>query len=437
MIDIEGEHTTARVFLEEGQLEETAHEQIQTLVEHPGFRNPIRVMSDAHWGKGSVIGFTMALGERVVPNTIGVDIGCGLHAVNVGPELPVSGKELDEAIRARVPMGSSVRSNTDYDMKQDFPWHEATETVERFEASYGQDLDPDFKYEFDGYDMEYFTDLCRRAGVSEKRAIDSIGTLGGGNHFIEFGRSDASDDIWVVVHSGSRGLGYNTATYWQERATEYMDERGIDVESEIERIREEYEGEEIGRRIDELNEQLTDRNRNETLDYLEGEEAHGYFIDMIFAQQYASENRREMARQIRSVLGVESRDAIESVHNFIDFDDLVIRKGATRAYEGERIIIPFNMRDGTLICEGKSNPEWNHSAPHGAGRVMSRRQAFRELDLDDFKTQMSEVFSTSVNSDTLDEAPLAYKDAALIEQAIEPTAQIVDRLDVIHNIKAS
>lgn len=430
MIDIEGEHTTARVFLEADQLGEAAHEQLQTLVDHPAFRNSVRVMSDAHWGKGSVIGFTMALGDRVVPNTIGVDIGCGLFAVNVGSDISLSGTELDEAIRSRVPMGSSVRSNSEYSITE-FPWDRATETVERFEQRYGREI------EFDGYDTEYFTDLCRRVGVSEKRAINSIGTLGGGNHFIEFGRSEWTDDLWLVVHSGSRGLGYNTANYWQERATEHMDTRGVDVEAEIERIREEYDGEEIGRRIDELNKRLTDRDRNETLDYLEGEEAHGYFIDMIFAQQYASENRREMAREICSLLGTEPNDEIESVHNYIDFRDLVIRKGATRAYEDERIIIPFNMRDGTLICEGKSNPEWNFSAPHGAGRVMSRRKAFRELDLDTFREQMSDIFSTSVNGETLDEAPQAYKNAALIEQAIEPTARIVDRLEVVHNIKAS
>jgi tRNA-splicing ligase RtcB len=430
--DIEGEHTTARVFLEEEQLEQTAHEQVQTLVNHAAFRNPVRVMSDAHWGKGSVIGFTMPLGDRVVPNTIGVDIGCGLHAVNLGPELPVSGTELDDEIRSRVPMGSNVRSNTAYDMEQEFPWHRANETVEHFEESYGHDLN------FDGYDMEYFTDLCRRVGVSEDRAINSIGTLGGGNHFIEFGRSVATDDFWAVVHSGSRGLGYNTANYWQDRATECMDQReGPDIEAEIERIREEYEGKEIERRVEELHENRADRDRNETLDYLEGEEAHGYFIDMIFAQRYASENRREMARQIVDVLGVESQDEVESVHNFIDFRDLMIRKGATRAYEDERIIIPFNMRDGTLICEGKSNSEWNFSAPHGAGRVMSRRQAFRDLDLDAFREQMSDIFSTSVDEDTLDEAPPAYKDSALIEQAIEPTASIIDRLEVVHNLKAS
>lgn len=430
MFDIEGEQTTARVFLEEGQLGQAAHEQLQTLVDHDAFTNPVRVMSDAHWGKGSVIGFTMELGERVVPNTVGVDIGCGLYAVNVGPELPVSGEELDRAVRTRVPMGSAVRSNTAYDMAR-FPWQEANTVLERFEENYGRDLG------FDGYDATYFTDLCRRVGVGENRAVDSIGTLGGGNHFIEFGRSERTGDVWVVIHSGSRGLGYEVATHWQERATDCMDTRGIDVEAEFQRIREEYEGEEIGRRIDAFKKRLTDRDRNETLDYLEGAEANGYFIDMIFAQQYASENRREMARQIRSILDAPRNDAIESVHNYIDFRDLVIRKGATRAYEDERFLVPFNMRDGTLICEGKSNPAWNVSAPHGAGRVMSRRKAVRELDLDAFRETMTGVFSTVVDSDTLDEAPQAYKDAGLIERSIEPTARITDRLDAIHNIKAS
>lgn len=430
MFDIEGEQTTARVFLEEGQLGQAAREQLQTLVDHAAFRNPVCVMSDAHWGKGSVIGFTMELGERVVPNTIGVDIGCGLYAVNVGPELGVSGEALDQAVRARVPMGSTVRSNTAYDMER-FPWQEANTVLERFEESYGRDLG------FEGYDRSYFTDLCHRVGIDDGRAIASIGTLGGGNHFIEFARSEQTGDVWVVIHSGSRGLGYEIATDWQERATECMDSRGVDVENELQRIREEYEGEEIGHRIEAFHEQLTDRDRNETLDYLEGAEANGYFIDMIFAQQYASENRREMARQIRSILDAPREDAIESVHNYIDFRDLVIRKGAIRANEDERFLVPFNMRDGSLICEGKSNPNWNCSAPHGAGRVMSRREANHELELDAFHEAMAGVFSTSVDSDTLDEAPQAYKDAGLIERSIEPTARIIDRLDVLHNIKAA
>ncbi|RRJ27681.1 RtcB family protein [Halocatena pleomorpha] len=430
MFDIEGEQTTARVFLSEDQLGQAAHEQLRTLVDHAAFRNPVCVMSDAHWGKGSVIGFTMELGERVVPNTIGVDIGCGLYASNVGPELSVSGEELDRAVRSRIPMGSAVRSDTAYDMTA-FPWQKANAVLERFEESYGRDLG------FDGYDRSYFISLCRRVGMDEGRAADSIGTLGGGNHFIEFARSERTGDVWVVVHSGSRKLGYEIATYWQERATEHMDTRGIDVEAKIQRIREEYEGEEIGRRIDAFQDRLTDRDRNETLDYLEGAEADGYFIDMIFAQQYAAENRREMVRQISSILDTTIDDEIESVHNYIDFRDLVIRKGATRAYEDERFLVPFNMRDGTLICEGKSNPDWNWSAPHGAGRVMSRRQATREVDLDAFRETMADVFSTSVNSDTLDEAPQAYKDATLIERAIEPTARITDRLDAFHNIKAS
>lgn len=430
MFDIEGEQTSARVFLEEGLLGQAAHEQLRTLVDHDAFRNPVSVMSDAHWGKGSVIGFTMELGERVVPNTIGVDIGCGLYAVNVGPELAVSGEELDRAVRSRVPMGSSVRSKRAYDMAE-FPWQGANAVLERFEESYGRDLG------FDGYDQSYFTDLCHRVGMDDGRAIDSIGTLGGGNHFIEFARSTQTGDVWIIIHSGSRGLGYEIATHWQEQATECMDTRGVDVEAELQRIREAYEGEEIGRRIEAFHDQLADHDRNETLDYLDGEEANGYFVDMIFAQQYAAENRREMARQIRSILDASLEDEIESVHNYIDFRDLVIRKGATRAYEDERFLVPFNMRDGTLICEGKSNPDWNWSGPHGAGRVMSRREAAQEVNLDTFRETMAGVFSTSVNSDTLDEAPQAYKDARLIERSIEPTARITDRLDVLHNIKAS
>ncbi len=430
MVRISGAHTNAEVFLDAEELGDGAHEQLQTLVDHPAFRQPVRVMPDAHWGKGSVIGFTMPLGERVVPNTIGVDIGCGLYAIDLGGDIDIDHDRLDQQLRAKIPMGSSVRSESDYSLDS-FPFEETTSILREFEEAYGRSL-------VDGaYDESYFSSLCRRVGVGERRAINSIGTLGGGNHFIEFGRSHRTDHVWAVVHSGSRGLGYNVAQHWQSRATELMDRREIDVEAEIERIRAEYDGKEIERQIDALHERIADRDRNVTLDYLEGEEADGYFRDMIFAQQYAAENRREMARQIEAIIGREAVDSIESVHNYIDFRDIIIRKGAVRSYENERLLLPYNMRDGICICVGKSNADYNYSAPHGAGRVMSRRKAFRELDMDTFTSQMDDIYSTSVSDDTLDEAPGAYKDTALIENAIEPTAEIVDRLSVIHNLKAT
>lgn len=453
---IEGEETTATVMTTE--YDENCGEQIQEMVDHPAFQNDVAIMPDTHYGAGAVIGFTMPIGNRVVPNTVGVDIGCGMFSLNLGkPRVFTAGRAgeaevVDKQIRDAVPMGRSVfdYEEQDYHIIDDFPWEECQQTLEEFAENQGIDIS-----EFQGYGKQYFLDTCRKVGYDTSRAINSLGTLGGGNHFIEITRSTRTGDHWVTIHSGSRGIGLKIAQYWQQKATEFTTARKNleDVPEETRKylksnwkpdadmIRSDFEGEKIQRKFDEVSRAIEEYgpnsdNRNTDLDWLEGEEATGYFIDMIFAQRYASESRKQMAQAVADVLDVEPKDSIESVHNFVDFRDGVIRKGATRAHEGERVIVPFNMRDGTIICEGKGNSEWNNSAPHGAGRRMSRTQAFNELSVEEFKETMGGIFSTSVTEDTLDEAPQAYKDMEVIESVIEETASIVDRWIPVHNIKA-
>jgi len=462
---IKGESTTATVMTD--QYDENCGQQIQELADHEAFNNPIVVMPDCHYGSGAVIGFTMPIGERVVPNCVGVDIGCGMTARNLGqPDRLVNESEeeytrIDSEIRDVIPFGRDVYDyqEQDYHIVNDFPWDECADTLEQFMENHdtfevGQPATViDW---FDGYGKEYFMNLCKRVGYDQSRTINSLGTLGGGNHFIEISRSETNDDYWVVIHSGSRGIGLNIAQYWQNRATEYTTTRMsiTDVpdkyrpylqdnwKPDAEMIRSDFDGAEIQQMFDAISGVIQEygpnaNNRDTDLDWLEGDEAVGYCIDMIFAQKYASDSRREMVDTVSKLVGSNTeREIIESTHNYIDFNDGIIRKGATKATKGERLIIPFNMRDGTIVCEGKGNSDWNMSAPHGAGRRMSRSRAFSELDINEFQNTMSDVFSTSVTEETLDEAPAAYKDTAVIESVIEETATIIDRWTPVMNLKA-
>jgi tRNA-splicing ligase RtcB len=444
---IGGDSTNAEVMLPESELEEGVIDQIQTMIDHEAFQNDVAIMPDTHVGSGAVIGFTMPLGDRVVPNTIGVDIGCGMYAANFG-KVEYDEETLrkwDREIRDKVPMGFSVYDDQDYYLGNDFPWQEANEKLTAFSKKH------DF-INHSGYNLDYFKDLCNRVGCYPSRAINSVGTLGGGNHFIELGESEKTG-LWCIIHSGSRGLGLKVAQHHQERAVElrsaekfsndvlpdgYEDYATDELKPKAEKIRDDFEGQEIGQVFDVISQarQEATEQFNDDLAYLEDKEAHQYFVDMIFSQMYASESRKVMMSKVAEVIGRCPAESIESVHNFIDFEDLTIRKGATRAGDGEVAVVPFNMKDGTLLVEGKGNDNWNNSAPHGAGRVMSRTQAYDDLSVEDFEEQMSDVVSSSVNEETLDEAPGAYKKADLIEDAIAPTAEVIDRIQPVLNLKA-
>jgi RNA-splicing ligase RtcB len=484
-IEMEGAHTTARVMVDDESLVESeCMEQIQTLIDHPAFTEPVRIMPDTHWGAGAPIGFTMPLADRIVPNIVGVDVGCGMAATNLGPTLPLSDAERERRVRDAVPTGRSVH---DYDdaphLVREFPFHRANEVFERFDAAFaerfGEHTDP-VEFDFDGYDGDYFQGLCDRVLADQRQGMDhvikSAGTLGGGNHFVEFARGRESGDYWLIIHSGSRYLGMSVAQYWQQTATdrrtvgelrhripeEYTEYLKFDPETvesrdlytwvtggmgesyiDKERLRRELDGSDIEAAFDELGElqravrERDDGDRNTDLDWLEGREAHGYYVDMLFAQQYARWNRDLMSDAICDALGVEPVDRFQSIHNYIDFRDMTIRKGATPAREGQRLVVPFNMAEGSVIARGRGNADWHQTAPHGAGRVMSRTRAHDVVDMDEFADAMAGVYSESVVEDTRDEAPMAYKDAQRIVAALDPTAEVEEWLDAVHNLKAT
>ena len=478
-IELTGECTDARIMVDdESLIEDNCVEQIQTLIDHPAFTEPVRIMPDAHVGAGAPVGFSMELPDKIVPNIVGVDVGCGMAATNLGDRLPLADPVRERRVREAVPMGQNVHSYEDaVHLVDEFPFDRANAVFEQFETAYeekfGRSIDP-IEFEFDGYDSEYFKSLCQRV-LGRKRqgmghVIKSAGTLGGGNHFVEFAQALESDEYWLVIHSGSRYLGLSVAEYWQEKATQYREadairdalpeefheylrfdpERVSDSDlfewvtggkgkSHIrkEQIRADFEGE----RVDEVFQTLSrprkaTEDRNTDLDWLEGREAHGYYVDMLFAQQYARWNRELMSDAICDILGIEPVEQFQSIHNYIDFRDLTIRKGATPAREGQRILIPFNMADGSILARGTGNEAYNRTAPHGAGRVMSRREADDRITIEEFEQAMDGVYSESVVETVVDEAPMAYKSWEQILETIEPTAEITDELDVVHNLKA-
>lgn len=481
-IELEGEYTDARVMgVDEDDVESNVLDQIQAFIDHEAFQNSVKVMPDCHVGSGCTIGFTMPFDDRVVPNAIGVDVGCGVEARNYGDQLDISDVGLhaiDDVIRDVVPMGFDVHSDTDYHLGEDFPWDRCEFKRKRLSMALDVEVGPEW---FDGYDIEYYKGLCQRVGYDVRRGISSVGTLGGGNHFIELGETapstlDAGEksDRWITIHSGSRGIGLSIAQYWQRRATElrqreyiveavpdeywkfvvpqksdpdlvdwfqggkgesYIDSGHIQMHFEGEVIEEVHnairEGHPSRREAYAEHEWIDDGD----LDYLEGEEAHGYFIDMIFAQTYAEENRWQMFELIQDALNLIANEVITSVHNYLDFEDTVMRKGACRAHEGEAVVLPFNMVDGTLILEAKGNEDWNYSSPHGAGRMMSRTQARNELDQETVEMEVADhgIYSSAV---PIDEARDAYKPAELIEDAIGPTVDVAERLVPLVSIKA-
>ncbi len=363
---LEGKYNTARVYVD--VLEPTAEEQILELLNQKFTANSrIRIMPDVHAGKGCVIGTTMEITDKVVPNLVGVDIGCGLNVLELMPA-EINLEQLDRVIRANIPAGFAVRTRPHPNVKK----------------------------------INLQALKCAKS-VDVERGLLSIGTLGGGNHFIEL-NEDENKRKYLVIHSGSRNIGLQTAEYYQQQAIEYAQKNKIDVPRD--------------------------------LSYLEGKLMEDYLHDMAIMQRYAALNRDTMAEIIIEAMGLEVRDSFQTVHNYIDLDHMILRKGAVSAQDGELFIIPFNMADGSVILRGKGNPEWNYSAPHGAGRVLSRTQARRRLTLADYRERVSNIYSTSISRHTLDEAPQAYKDPDDILRYIHHTAEVERRLKVLYNYKA-
>ncbi len=368
---ITGTYNTAVVFTD--HLDNESRNQIQEFCNQELFRNAsIRIMPDVHAGKGCVIGYTATLGSRVVPNLIGLDIGCGIQVTELG-KLNPSYEKLDLFIRKHIPYGFKRNKNV-------------------IQGNYPPEFIDDIKQ------------TCHRLDIDFTDHMKGLGSLGGGNHFIEIA-TDSDKARWLLIHSGSRNFGLQVATWHQAKATRYCQKNQVEIPKHFA--------------------------------YLEGDDREAYFHDMKVAQQYARLNRLEMTRRILDHLGISGDfDQFETIHNYINFNDGIIRKGAVSAHAGERIVIPMNMRDGSLIAYGKGNPEWNNSAPHGAGRRMSRNQAKKQLDFEDFKKGMKHVWTSTVSRKTLDEAPRAYKPKAEILQYISDSVEISDTLKPAYNFKA-
>ncbi len=339
--------------------------------------------------------------------------------------------KFEKIIKDLIPMGFSVHSETKFDINELFK--NANETGKIFTEKYNKTFN--VNYSFEPFDEKYLKNKLQTIHMNVNLFYYSIGTLGGGNHFIEIGK-DSNNNYWLTIHSGSRNFGLKIANYWAKvQKKPQFDQKKYN--KELNKIREStLNKKEIPEKIKELKEKY---NLGINIKFLSGKNLFFYLRDMVFAQEYAKLNRLTMVRLIINELNaLKILDSIESTHNYIDFNDFIIRKGAISSYKGKKMIIPLNMRDGILLCEGKSNKDWNFSAPHGAGRIMSRSKAKKTVDLETFKKTMKNagVYSTSVNINTLDEAPFVYKKSKYIEKMIEPTAKIIDKIKPIINIKA-
>lgn len=352
-IELKGKYGTAKIFT--NKIEQGALLQVQEQLEQSWTKDlKIRVMPDVHVGFGVPIGYTQTITNTLIPNFVGVDIGCGMLVSKLSnyDDYKINFHRLDKAIRDNVPAGFNIHKNR--------------KTL-----------------------STKIEDMI--APINIDRAYKSVGTLGGGNHFIEVNKSDKG--IYLVIHSGSRHLGVEVCNYWTKQIPK-------------------------------------------NTGYLEGKDFDGYLHDMKLAQSFASENRKAMRDNIFKAMNWDLIDSFETIHNYIDMKHMILRKGAISARLDEVVIIPINMRDGSLIAKGLGNADWNQSAPHGAGRIMSRTEAKKTVRLKDFQASMSNIWSTSVSNRTLDESPFVYKPIDEILENTKDTMVILERLEVLYNFKA-
>jgi len=399
-----------KIFTE--NIEPEALNQIYTLVKQPAFADcKVRIMPDVHAGAGCVIGFTADLGDKVIPNIVGVDIGCGMLTVELGEE-DIDLAALDEIIRKYVPSGRNVHEGGDH-----VPFEEIKEL------------------------------RCYRELKDTKRLERSVGTLGGGNHFIEVDVDPATNVKYLIIHTGSRNLGKQVADYYQNLAVEIMQGKD-ELYARQEKLIAEYKAQgrrnEIQSAIKELHRKFSPNPLGipKELCYLTGKYREDYLHDMKICQHFAAVNRYDIANRILGNLyGIDlayfGLPMFETIHNYIEFGTNMVRKGAISAKAGEPVLIPINMRDGCIIGRGKGNEDWNCSAPHGAGRIMSRSKAKEVVSLAEFEDSMKGIYTTSVGQSTIDEAPMVYKPMEEIVANIADTVDIITIIKPIYNYKAS
>ena len=399
MFEIKGKINTAICYAK--VVEDEAIEQIRRMCDYEFTKDSrIRIMPDVHAGKGCTIGTTMTVIDKVVPNIVGVDIGCGMYTVNLGKG-DIDFFKLDEAAHF-VPSGMNI-----WEGRQ-----------ERFDL---QEL------------------RCYRSLKNTKWLERSLGTLGGGNHFIEVDR--ASDGTnYLVIHTGSRNLGKQVAEIYQRLAIDLNKGKETYFQQRDEIIRtykEQGRRNEIQKELEAISWNQRETTMPEDLCFLYGQYFEDYMHDVEICQRFARRNREKIAEVLLSRTGMTGGEAFHTIHNYIDTNEMILRKGAIAAHAGEKVLIPINMRDGSVLAIGKGNPEWNYSAPHGAGRIMSRTKAKETLNLDEYRNVMAGIYTTSVNEGTLDEAPMAYKSLDDIIDVIKESVDVIEVMKPIYNFKAN
>lgn len=407
MLELKGKYNYAKVFT--NKIDESAKLQIIELCNQEFIEgSKIRIMPDAHAGAGCTIGTTMTIEDKIVPNLVGVDIGCGMLTVELG-NLDLDFEKIDKYIRKNIPSGFNINQN------------------------------PKTNYKDKIEELICFRDIPK----SSKEFNRALGSLGGGNHFIEI-NIDSYGRKYLVIHSGSRNLGKQVATYYQKRAYEYHSGLNDDFEREkndlIVLYKKQGKRKEIQKALKKLRKDYKKEcNIPKDLCYLERKLFGNYLHDMNIVQNYSYVNREVMAKRIiHECLDIvyDDLNKFQTIHNYIDINDMILRKGAISAKKGEKVLIPINMKDGSIIAAGKGNGDWNYSAPHGAGRLMSRSEARKKLSLDEYKKSMDGVYTTSVNESTVDEAPMAYKPIEEIIKNVKDAVEIIDVIKPLYNFKA-
>lgn len=404
MMTIYGKYTNAIVYAD--ILDDKTKEQIKLLVDQDFMKDlKVRIMADCHAGAGCVIGTTLEIKDKIVPNLVGVDIGCGMLCVNLG-KIQIDFEELDNFIHNNIPAGMNVNE----DITKANVVLEALKCINK---------------------INKITYLKK-----------SLGSLGGGNHFIEID-VNSKDEYYLVIHTGSRNLGKQVAEIYQNKAIQYHEDRLFNKKEAINKVVTEYKKtgrqKEIKAEIQKISQMCIQLSMPKELCYLEGSDFNDYMYDMEMCQKFATENRIEIARRITNHLGlnIDELDKFETIHNYINMNDKILRKGSISAYDNEIVLIPMNMRDGCIIAKGKSNSDYNYSAPHGAGRVMSRGEAFRTLTVEDFKKSMDGIYTTTANETTLDESPFVYKPMESILNNIKDTVDVLEIIKPVYNFKSA
>lgn len=396
MLELNGKHNKAKVYTD--NIESEAISQIIELCNQEFTSgSKIRVMPDTHAGKGCTIGTTMTLVDKVVPNLVGVDIGCGMETVEL-KDKDIDCGLLDSVIREYIPSGFSVRSKE----------HKLVEKIDLKELK------------------------CYDKLVNTDRLLLSLGSLGGGNHFLEIDK-DNEGKLYLVVHSGSRNLGKQVAELYQEMAYNKLIENREIKEDIINNLKRQGREKDIASEL----KNITGNKVPKHLAYLVGQDFDDYIHDMSIVQEFAMLSRKAMVDEIVNRVGLTVAEQFTTIHNYIEKDTMILRKGAISAKTGEKVLIPINMRDGSIIAIGKGNEDWNYSAPHGAGRLMSRSKAKKEVTMEEYKDSMEGIWSTSVNESTIDESPMAYKPMDEIIENIKDTVDIIKIIKPIYNYKAN